>query len=106
MGTHACMHVHTRDGRYQHFCTRLNKHITIITIIDLTVSVLKTVYNMSNCLKMCLNIAIKLVIRANYHDNAQLLLVMIIVSSKNYTISIIGKESITINGQGRLVAHP
>jgi len=38
-------------------------------MIDLTVSVLKTVYNVSNCLKMCLNIAIKLVMCANYHDH-------------------------------------
>jgi len=76
----------------------------IITIIDLTV--LKTVYNVSNCLKMCLNIAIKLVICANYHDITQLLLLMIIVSSKNYMISIIGKENIMINRQNWLIAHP
>jgi len=67
---------------------------------------LKTVYNVSNCLKMCLNIAIKLVIHADYHDIAQLLLLMIIVSSKNYMILIIGKENITINRQNWLIDHP
>jgi len=74
-------------------------------IIDLIVSVLKTVYNVSNCLKMCLNIVIKLVICANYHNIAQLLFLTIIVSSKNYMILIIGKENITINRQNQLIAH-
>ena len=45
-------------------------------------------------------------ISANYHDITQLLLLMIIGSSKNYTISIIGKENITVNRQNRLIAHP
>jgi len=77
-----------------------------ITIIVLIVSVLKTVYIVSNCLKMCLNIATKLVIHANYHNIVQLLLLTIIISSKNYMISIIGKENITINRQNWLIAHP
>ena len=46
--------------------------------------------------KMCLNIA-KFFISVNYHDIAQLLLLMIIVSSKYYMISIIGKEIIPVN---------
>jgi len=54
---------------------------------------------------MCLNIAIKLVVYANYHDIAQLLLLMIIASSKNYMISINSKENITINRQNWLIVH-
>ena len=48
---------------------------------------------------MCLNIAQLVMIRANYHNIAQLLLLTIIVSSKNYTVSIIDKENITIYRQ-------
>ena len=42
----------------------------------------------------------------NYHDIGRLLLLTIIVSSKNQTISIIVKENITVNRQNRLIAHP
>ena len=42
----------------------------------------------------------------NYHDVGRLLLLMIIVDSKNKTVSIIVKENITVNRQSRLIAHP
>ena len=45
-------------------------------------------------------------VSANYHDITRLLLLTIIVISKNYTISIIGKGNITVNRQNRLIAHP
>ena len=54
------------------------------------------------CLQMCRNIAI-LVMLANYHGAAQLLLLMIVVGGKNY---IIGKENVMIGGQNRLIGHP
>jgi len=75
-------------------------------IIDLTVSILKTVYNASNCLKICLNIAIKLVIHANYHDIAQLLPLTIIVSSKKLHNIDYWQRNITINRQNWLISHP
>ena len=46
------------------------------------------------------------IIRGDYHDIGQLLLITIIVSSKNCTISIIVKQNITVNRQNRLIAHP
>ena len=55
---------------------------------------------------MCLNITKLLMISASYHDITRSLLLVIIVSSKNYTISIIGKENITVNRQNWLIAHP
>ena len=55
---------------------------------------------------MCLNITKLLMISANYHNITRLLLLTIIVSSKNYTISIIGKDNIMVNRQNRLIAHP
>ena len=57
----------------------------IIAIIDLTVSTY-----IENCLQICLNIAKLVMISVNYHNIAQLLLLTIIVSSKNCTISITG----------------
>ena len=54
---------------------------------------------------MCLNTVKFVMISANYHDITRLLLVTIIVSSKNCTISIIGKENITVNRQNRLITH-
>ena len=59
-----------------------------------------------NCLPMCLNIAKLVMISAIYHDIVRLLLLTIIVSSKNCTILIIGKENIKINKQNQLIAHP
>ena len=44
--------------------------------------------------------------KSDYDDIIQLLPLMIIVYSKNYTISIIMKENITVNRQNRLIAHP
>ena len=56
------------------------------TIINLPVLVLRTT-NASICLQMCLNIAQLVIIYAKYHDIACLLLLTIIASNKNYTIS-------------------
>ena len=56
----------------------------IIVIIDLTS------IHIENCLQICLNIAKLVMISFNYHNIAQLLLLTIIVSSKNCTISITG----------------
>ena len=42
----------------------------------------------------------------DYHDIGRLLLITIIASSKNCTISIIVKQNITVNRQNRLIAHP
>ena len=42
----------------------------------------------------------------DYCDIGQLLLLTIIFSGKNWTISIIVKENITVNRQNRLIAHP
>ena len=43
----------------------------------------------------------------DYNDIGQLLLLTIIVISKNWIISIIiVKENITVNRQNRLIAHP
>ena len=42
----------------------------------------------------------------DYHDIVGLLLLTIIVNSKNQMISIIVKENITVNRQNRLIAHP
>ena len=42
----------------------------------------------------------------NYHDIGQLLLVTIIASSPNRTISIIVRQNITVNRQNQLIAHP
>ena len=70
--------------------------IKIITIIALTISALNTVYK---SVKLSTNVSIKCYdISANYHDITRLLLVTIIVSSKNWTISIIDKELIGKTG--------
>ena len=42
----------------------------------------------------------------DYCNIGKLLLLTIIVNSKNWTISIIVKEDITVNRQNRLIAHP
>ena len=59
----------------------------------------------SNYRQMCLNIAKPLIISPNCYDITQLLLLTIIGIKKNYTIPIIGKESITVNRQNWLIAH-
>ena len=66
-----------------------------ITIIALTTYICSEKYlqNMSNCLQV-------------FHNITRLLLVTIIVISKNYTISIITKGNITVNRQNWLIAHP
>ena len=58
---------------------------------------------MSKCSQMCVKIVM---ISDNYCDIGRLLLITIIVSSKNEVISIIVKEDITVNRQNRLIAHP
>ena len=55
---------------------------------------------------MCVKIGKIAMINDDYCDIERLLLLTIIVSSKNWTISIIVKEDITINRQNRLIAHP
>ena len=65
-----------------------------ITITDLPVLILKTV---CKCISLSTNVSKHCTTGAIYHDIAQLLLLTIIVSDKNYTISIIDKENITIN---------
>ena len=42
----------------------------------------------------------------DYHDIGQLLLLTIIVSSKNWTISIIVKVNIMVSRQNWLITHP
>ena len=42
----------------------------------------------------------------DYHNVGRLLLLAIIVDSKNKTVLIIVKENITANRQSRLIAHP
>ena len=42
----------------------------------------------------------------DYHDIGRLLLPTIIVVSKNWTISIIVKQNITVNRQNWLIAYP
>ena len=46
------------------------------------------------------------IIRGDYHDIGQLLLITIIASGKICTISIIVKQNITVNRQNRLIAQP
>ena len=65
---------------------------------------LPKIYTENMSATMCLNIihcktCCYTYVSANYY-------MMIIVSSKNYTISIIGKENITINRQNQLLVHP
>ena len=55
---------------------------------------------------MCVKMGNIVMISDNYHDIGRLLLLTIIVSSKNQMISIIVKENITVNRQNRLIAHP
>ena len=86
-------------GLYRYFVIRLLKQNSpIITIIALTISILKTVYKHVKLYKInVLNIAKLVMISAYYHDSTQSLLVMIIIISKNHTI--IGKNNIMINRQ-------
>ena len=55
---------------------------------------------------MCVKIRKIVTISDNYHDMGWSLLLMIIASSKNWAISIIVKENITVNKQNRLISHP
>ena len=55
---------------------------------------------------MCIKIGKLAIISDDYHDIGRLLLLTIIVNSKNWTILIIVKENITVNRQNRLIAHP
>ena len=74
-------------------------------IIDLTISIVNTVYR---CAKLSINVSKHskfVMVSVNYHDITQLLLLTIIIS-ENYTISIIDKGNITVNRQNRLIAHP
>ena len=48
----------------------------------------------------------RVMISDDYHDIRRLLLLMIIVSCKNCTISIVVKENITVNWQNQSIAHP
>ena len=61
---------------------------------------------MSNCSQMCAKMRKIVMISNDYYDIGRLLLLTIIVSSKNWTISIIVKENITVNRQNQLIAHP
>ena len=56
-------------------------------------------------LNVCKNGKI-VMISDNYHNIVRLLLLTIIVNSKNWTISIIVKENITVNRQNWLITHP
>ena len=75
-------------------------HITTITIIVSTLFLLKT----GVCQAVLKCIQEFAMISDDYHDIERLLLLMIIVNSKNWTISIIVKENITVNRQ--LIPHP
>ena len=57
---------------------------------------------------MCVKMGKIVVISDSYHNIGQLLLLTIIVNSKNWMISIIVKENITepVNRQNRSIAHP
>ena len=55
---------------------------------------------------MCIKLGKLVILSDNYHDIGRLLPVTIIVDSKNWTISIIITENITVNRQNRLIAHP
>ena len=78
----------------------------IITIIVSTLFLLKTDYkNIKLFLNVCKNGKIGM-ISDDYHNIRQLLFLIIIVISKNLTISIIVKENITVNRQNQLIAQP
>ena len=53
---------------------------------------------------MCINAKI-IIIGNDYHDIRRLLLLMIIFNYKNWTISIIIKENITVNRQNRITRN-
>ena len=55
---------------------------------------------------MCVKMGKIVMISEHYHDIVRLLLLTIIVNSKNHTISIIVPENITVKRQNRLIAHP
>ena len=54
---------------------------------------------------MCIKME-NLSINDNYHNIGRLLLLMIIVDIKNWAISIIVKENITVNRQNLFISHP
>ena len=56
--------------------------------------------------QMCVKMGKIVMISDDYHDIGRLLLLTIIASSKNWTISIIVKVNITVNRQNQLIAHP
>ena len=60
---------------------------------------------MSNCSQMCVKMGKLVIISDDYRNTGQLLLLTIIVSSKNFTILIIVKGNITVNRQNWLIAH-
>ena len=78
----------------------------IITIIVLSAFALKIIYKCINLSIFVLNYCKPCHEKSNYDDILQLLLLIIIAHSKNYTILIISKENITVNRQNRLIAHP
>ena len=77
----------------------------IIAIIVLSIFALKIVYKYINLSILYLIIAKLAITKSDYDDIIRLLPLTIIVYSKNYTISIIIKENITVNRQNRLIAH-
>ena len=76
-----------------------------IAIIVLSIFALKIVYKCINLSILYLIIAKLAMTKSDYDDIIRLLPLTIIVYSKNYTISIIIKENITVNRQNRLIAH-
>ena len=92
----------------------LDLDITIIVKQNITISQLlyylylhqKLSANALFCQYLYLIIANLVMTKSDYDDIIRLLPLAIIVYSKNYTISIIVKENITVNRQNRLIAHP
>ena len=79
----------------------------IIMIIVLSIIIcIKLSTNALICQYLCLIIANLVMTKSNYDDIIRLLPLTIIVYNKNYTILIIIKESITVNRQNWLIAHP
>ena len=61
---------------------------------------------MSNWSQVCVKMGKIAMISDDYHNIGRLLLLTIIVDSKNWTTSIIVKENITVNRQNQLISHP
>ena len=55
---------------------------------------------------MCIKMGKLAIISDDYHDIGRLLLLTIIVDSKNWMILIIVKENIMVNRQNGLIVHP